>query len=98
MPARSAIGRLTCYSNTTCELGGLMRLFKRAVAVLALAGFLFFSSAAHEKLSTPPVPRAGLFGSTERAGPQISPARTQLRHPSPNGCVLLAACSTARIS
>src|SRR5260370_38815000 len=42
MPARSAIGRLSCYSNTTCELGGLMRLFKRAVAVLALAGFLNF--------------------------------------------------------
>src|SRR5258708_3230553 len=88
MPARSAIGRLSCYSNTTCELGGLMRLFKRAVAVLALAGFLFFSSAAQEKTSTPLLPPVVLFGNPERADPQISPDGTQLGYLSPIDGVL----------
>ncbi len=55
-----------------------MRLFKRAVAVLALAGFLFISAAAQEKLSTPLIPREVLFGNPERADPQISPDGTQL--------------------
>src|SRR5258708_13677473 len=88
MPVRSAIGRLSCYSNTTCELGGLMRLFKRAVAVLALAGFLFISAAAQEKLSTPLIPREVLFGNPERADPQISPDGTQLGYLSPIDVVL----------
>ncbi len=65
-----------------------MRLLKRAVAVLALAGFLIVSAAAQEKLTTPLIPREVLFGNPERADPQISPDGTQLGYLAPVDGVL----------
>src|SRR5437660_12111741 len=65
-----------------------MRLFKRAVAVLALAGFFIASAAALEKLTTPLIPREVLFGNPERADPQISPDGTQLGYLAPVNGVL----------
>src|SRR6266852_8861676 len=65
-----------------------MRLFKRAVTVLALAGFFFVSAAAQEKLTTPLIPREVLFGNPERADPQISPDGTQLGYLAPVDGVL----------
>jgi hypothetical protein len=65
-----------------------MRLLKRALAVLALAGFLVASVAAQEKLTTPLIPREALFGNPERADPQISPDGTQLGYLAPVDGVL----------
>jgi len=60
-----------------------MRLLKRALVVLALAGFFAASAAAQEKLTTPLIPREVLFGNPERADPQISPDGTQLGYLAP---------------
>jgi dipeptidyl aminopeptidase/acylaminoacyl peptidase len=65
-----------------------MRLLKRALAVLALAGFFFASVAAQEKFTTPLIPREVLFGNPERADPQISPDGTQLGYLAPVDGVL----------
>ena len=65
-----------------------MRLLKRALAVLAIAGFFFASVAAQEKLTTPLIPREVLFGNPERADPQISPDGTQLGYLAPVDGVL----------
>jgi hypothetical protein len=46
-----------------------MRLLKRVVAVLTLAGLFIASAAAQEKLTTPLIPREVLFGNPERADP-----------------------------
>jgi hypothetical protein len=60
-----------------------MRLLKRAVAVLTLAGFFIAFAAAQEKLTTPLIPREVLFGNPERSDPQISPDGTQLGYLAP---------------
>ena len=65
-----------------------MRLLKRAVVVLALAGFFIASATAQEKLTTPLIPREVLFGNPERADPQISPDGTQLGYLAPVDGVL----------
>jgi len=74
--------------NMVFKSGGLMRLLKRAFAVLALAGFFFASVAAQEKFTTPLIPREVLFGNPERADPQISPDGTQLGYLAPVDGVL----------
>src|ERR1700687_4129185 len=65
-----------------------MRLLKRVLVVLALAGFLVASVAAQEKFTTDLIPRAVLFGNPERADPQISPDGTQLGYLAPVDGVL----------
>jgi hypothetical protein len=65
-----------------------MRLFKRAFAVLAMAGLLVVSVAAQEKFTTSLIPREVLFGNPERADPQISPDGTQLGYLAPVDGVL----------
>jgi len=65
-----------------------MRLLKRYLAALALAGFCIASAAAQEKLTTPLIPREVLFGNPERADPQISPDGTQLGYLAPVDGVL----------
>src|ERR1700687_2911839 len=65
-----------------------MRLLKRVLVVLALAGFLVASVAAQEKLTTPLIPREALFGNPERADPQISPDGMQLGYLAPVDGVL----------
>src|SRR5260221_14714630 len=71
-----------------CELGGPMRLLKRYLAALALAGFCFASAPAQEKLTTPLIPREVLFGNPEPANPPISPDGTHHGHLAPiDGCL-----------
>src|SRR5438105_3618988 len=65
-----------------------MRLFKRALAVIALAGFFIASAAAQEKVTTPLIPREVLFGNPERADPQISPDGTEQGYLAPVNGVL----------
>src|SRR5258708_30228586 len=71
-----------------CELGGPMRLLKRYLAALALAGFCIAFAPAQEKLTTPLISRAVLFGNARRAEPHISPDVTQLRDLAPVDSVL----------
>ena len=65
-----------------------MRLLKRALVVLAVAGFFIASAAGQQKLTTPLIPREVLFGNPERADPQISPDGTQLGYLAPVDGVL----------
>src|SRR5258708_36553084 len=65
-----------------------MRLLKRYLAALALAGFCIASAAAQEKVTTPLIPREVLFGNQERADPQMSSDGKQLGYLSPIDGVL----------
>ena len=65
-----------------------MQTFKRALALVAVVGFLVVSLPAQEQFTTPLIPREVLFGNPERANPQISPDGTQLGYLAPVDGVL----------
>jgi dipeptidyl aminopeptidase/acylaminoacyl peptidase len=65
-----------------------MRLLKRSICVLMMAGLFAGFLCAQENFSSPLIPRDVLFGNPERADPQISPDGTQLGYLAPVNGVL----------